>query len=290
LLEIETISGGLPMTHRTAHVNTADAAPRPRVRSIGVGDMTAALRQGYADFLAKPSHLIFVGVFYPLFGIVLGLSVFSDGGAALVFPLVSGFALVGPVAAVPLYEVSRRREAGLDASWRHALGALTRPGVWSIVLVAILLCAVFAAWIASAQAIYAAIYGPIQEPSQPMSFWAFLGDVVTTARGWTLILVGHAVGFVFAAVAFTLGVVSLPLLVDRDVGAGVAVRTSIEAVRRNPRPMAAWAAIVAGLLVLGSAPLLVGLTVVMPILGHATWHVYRRVIDPQSVGGTPRRG
>lgn len=261
------------------------AVPRPRVRSIAVADVVSALRQGIADFLAKPSHLIFVGVFYPLFGIVLGLLVFSDGGAALVFPLVSGFALVGPVAAVPLYEVSRRREAGLETTWGEALGALGRPGVWSIVLVAIVLCAIFAAWVASAQAIYAAIYGA----AAPTGPWAFLGDVLTTGRGWTLILVGHAAGFLFAAAAFALGVVSLPLLVDRDVGAGVAMSTSIEAVRANPRPMAAWAAIVAGLLMLGSAPLLVGLTVVMPILGHATWHVYRCVVDPASVDGTPRR-
>ena len=275
------------MQSRAAHPTAV--VPRPRVRTITVEDVVTALRRGYADFVAKPSHLIFVCVFYPLFGIVLGLAVFSDAGAALVFPLVSGFALVGPVAAVPLYELSRRREAGLETTWRLALGALTRPGVWSIVLVSVLLFTVFAAWIASAQAIYAAIYGPIQAPSPAMGVWAFLGDVLTTTRGWTLILVGHAVGFVFAAIAFAIGVVSLPLLVERDVGAGVALRTSIEAVRANPRPMAAWAAIVAGLLILGSAPLLVGLTVVMPILGHATWHVYRCVIDPASVDGTPRR-
>ncbi len=114
--------------------------------------------------------------------------------------------------------------------------------------------------------------------------------MLSTSRGWTLIVVGHALGFVFAAAAFALGVVSLPMLVDRDVGAGVAVRASIDAVRTSPRPMAAWAAIIGGILMLGSIPLLVGLTVAMPILGHATWHLYRRVIDRSSVEATPPRG
>lgn len=273
------------MPDRALPFATATAAPRPVVNRIAPADVRAALRAGYRDFLAMPSHLAFVGLFYPLFGLVLGLAVFADLGYALVFPLVSGFALVGPVAAAPLYEASRRREAGLEAEWRAALSALTGPGLMSIVIVGLLLGAVFAAWILGARLIYTAFYGE----QAPEGAFAFLADVLTTARGWGLIVVGHAVGFVFAAIAFTLGVVSLPLLVDRDVGAGVALRTSVEAVRRNPRPMALWAAIVAGILIVASAPLLVGLTVAMPILGHATWHLYRRVVDPGSVQGTPRR-
>lgn len=272
------------MTQHAASLARASAAPRPAIRRIVTEDVVAALREGYRDFLAMPSHLVFVGLFYPLFGLVLGLAVFSDLGFALVFPLVSGFALVGPAAAAPLYEASRRREAGLEPSWPAALGALTRAGL-SLGIVALLLLAIFAAWMLSARAIYGAFYGA----QAPAGLLPFLGDVLTTARGWGLIVVGHAVGFVFAALAFTLGVVSLPLLVDRDVGAGVALRTSIEAVRRNPRAMALWGAIVAAILVVASAPLLVGLTVAMPILGHATWHLYRRLVDRGSVEATPRR-
>lgn len=273
------------MQNRTAYTAAVPRDPEPLVNEVGPADAEAALRAGWSDFLAMPSHLGFVAIFYPLFGIVLGTFVFSEYGYALVFPLVAGFALVGPVAAVPLLEVSRRREAGLDTSWGEALAALRRPALLSIAFVALLLLAVFAAWMSAAQAIFAQFYAT-DIPPGPI---AFLGDVLTTARGWGLIVVGHAVGFVFAAIAFTLGVVSLPLLVERDVGVVVALRTSIAAVRRNPRTMAIWGALVAAILMVASLPLLVGLVVAMPVLGHATWHLYRRVIDPASVQKTPAR-
>lgn len=276
------------MQNRTA--NAANAAipadPRPVVREITPDAIRAALRAGWSDFLAMPSHLGFVAIFYPLFGVVMGTFVLSEYGYALVFPLVAGFALVGPVAAVPLLEVSRRREAGLETSWIEAISALKRPALLSIALVALLLLAVFAAWMSAAQAIFAHFYAT-DLPAGPLPY---LSDVLTTARGWGLIVVGHAVGFVFAAIALAIGVVSLPLLVERDVGAGVAVRTSIAAVRQNPRAMATWGAVVAGVLMVASLPLLVGLVVAMPVLGHATWHLYRRTIDRASVERTPVRG
>ncbi|MGJ3264162.1 MAG: DUF2189 domain-containing protein [Salinarimonas sp.] len=271
---------------RAAAATAVHAPPRPQIRDLSTGEVIAALREGYADFLAKPSHLFFLALFYPLFGLVLGLAVFSDAGLSLVFPLVAGFALVGPVAAIPLYEASRRREMGDDCTWIACLDALRRPGVTSIVLIAVMLAALFALWIGAAQTIWAATWGG-PAPAGPL---VFLGEALTTPNGWALILVGHAVGFVFAALAFAIGVVSLPMLVDRDVGAGVALAASFAAVRRNPKAMALWAAIVAGLLVLGSIPLLVGLVVVMPILGHATWRIYRKTIDAQSVARTPARG
>ncbi|GGK49467.1 DUF2189 domain-containing protein [Salinarimonas ramus] len=265
---------------------TVASPPRPTIREIAPGDVTAALREGWRDFLAKPSHLFFLALFYPLFGIVLGLAVFSDSGLWLVFPLVAGFAIVGPLAAIPLYEASRRRETGDECTWISCLDALRRPGVTSILIIGLMLAALFVAWIASAQAIFAATWGatPIAGP------FAFLGEVLTTPSGWALVIVGHAVGAAFAALAFCIGVVSLPMLVDRDVGAGIALAASFAAVRENKRAMTLWAAIVAALLILGSAPLLVGLTVAMPVLGHATWRLYRRVVDENSVAKTPTRG
>ncbi|WP_372426690.1 DUF2189 domain-containing protein [Salinarimonas chemoclinalis] len=278
-------------THTTAiHSAPVSAGihtpPRPVIDDVAPREVIAALKEGFADFQAKPSHLFFLALFYPLFGIVLGLAVFSDTGLSLVFPLVAGFALVGPVAAIPLYEASRRREMGDDCTWIACLDALRRPGVTSIVLIAILLSVLFVLWLAAAQAIWAATWGG----PAPIAPLAFLGEALTTPRGWALILVGHAVGFVFAVLAFAIGVVSLPMLVDRDVGAGVALATSVAAVRRNPKAMALWAAIVAALLALGSIPLLVGLVVVMPVLGHATWRIYRRAVDRESVARTPTRG
>jgi uncharacterized membrane protein len=247
----------------------------PSIRRIGVEDLGIALKKGLDDFLAMPTHLIFIGVFYPLFGIVLGALTFSANALPLLFPLVSGFALVGPFAAIGLYELSRRRELGLRTSYRHVFDVLQSPSLPAILALGLVLMGIFVAWLLTAQALYVWLYGAFA----PESYTRFLGEVLTTQRGWTLILVGHAVGFVFAAVVFAISVISFPLLLDRDVGVVCAVETSVRAVLANPGPMALWAAIIAALLMIGSAPLLVGLIVVVPVLGHATWHLYRRTVD-----------
>jgi uncharacterized membrane protein len=273
------------MPYRSASTHSSLGLARPAVREIGIVDLKEALRNGIDDFMAMPSHLVFLGFFYPLFGLVLGALMFTDGGIALLFPLVAGFALVGPVFATPFYEASRRRELGHEPSWREVLEVFSSSAIWSLAVLGILSMVIFMAWMAAAQAIYTGIYGT----RTPDGLWVFLTDVVTTYRGWSLILFGHAVGFIFAAIALTISVVSFPLLVDRDVGAGVALRTSVDAVLANPGTMALWGLIVAVLLALGSLPLLVGLTVVMPILGHSTWHLYRRTVDRASVERTPRR-
>src|SRR5262249_37451426 len=114
----------------------------------------------------------------------------------------------------------------------------------------------------------------------PASISQFINDVLTTPAGWNLIIVGNVVGFLFAVLVLMISVVSFPLLLDRDVGAAVAMVTSVRAVLTNPVTMAVWGLIVAALLLLGSLPFFLGLTVVLPVLGHATWHLYRRVVDP----------
>jgi len=273
------------MTHQSLSGRTHMDVPRPAVREIGTMDLKAALRMGFDDFLAMPSHLLFLGLFYPVFGVVLGALTFTENGIALLFPLVAGFALVGPVLATPFYEASRRRELGSEPSWREVIEIFSSSAIWSLAVLGGLLMIIFIAWMATAQAIYTWIYGK----RAPDEVLAFLTDVFTSYRGWSLILIGHAVGFIFAVIALTISVVSFPLLVDRDVGAGVALRASVDAVLANPGTMALWGLIVAILLALGSLPLLVGLTVVMPILGHSTWHLYRRTVDPASVEHTARR-
>ncbi len=258
---------------------------RPVIRTIAVQDLKTALRKGFDDFMTKPSHLLFLGLFYPLFGLFLGAFLFSGNAAQLLYPAVLGVALFGPLLATPLYEVSRRRELGHESSWLDVLEVFSSPSIWSITILGTLLMIIFIAWIASAQVIFAQIYGGYEITG----IRAFLHDVLTTSRGWTLIVAGHVVGLLFALLAFAVSVVSFPLLVDRDVGAGVALQTSVQAVTVNPGTMAVWALIVAALLVIGSLPLFVGLTVIMPILGHATWHLYRRTVDPESVLASPRR-
>ncbi len=244
------------------------------VRRIGLGDLRHALTNGVADFAANRTDVIFLCVIYPLVGLVLARLASGYGVVPLLFPLASGFALVGPLAAVGLNEMSRRREAGAEVGWVDAFGVLRSPSIGAIIGLGLLLIAIFLLWLATAEAIYVVTLGP----KAPVSIAAFAHDVFATAAGWTMIVLGVGVGFLFAAVTLAISVVSFPLLLDRDVKMETAVWTSVQAVVANPVPMAAWGLVVAAALVVGSVPCLLGLVIVMPVLGHATWHLYRRVI------------
>ncbi len=254
----------------------ADTAAQPVVRTIGPADLRDALAKGFADFSAMPSHAIFLCVIYPLGGLVLARLAFGYDVLPMLFPLIAGFALIGPFAALGLYELSRRREQGLDVSWQRAVEVYRSPSFPAILVLGVLLMAIFLIWLAVAQAIYVMNFGYAPAASIP----DFVTRVFTTPAGWALIVVGNGIGFLFAVVVLTISVVSFPLLLDRDVGVAPAVLTSIEAVRRNPGTMALWGLIVAALLALGSLPFFFGLTVVLPVLGHATWHLYRKVVEP----------
>jgi uncharacterized membrane protein len=249
-------------------------APLPAVRRIELADLGDALARGLSDLGAYRADVVFLCIVYPVAGLVLAWLAFGYDMLPLVFPLASGFALIGPVAAVGLYEISRRREQGDDITWADAFGVIRAPAFGAIMVLGLVLLAVFLLWLAAAQAIYLVTLGP--EP--PASIGAFVRDVFTTRAGWALIIVGVGVGFLFAVLVLTISVVSFPLLLDRDVGLYTAVATSVRAVVTNPGPMAVWGLIVAGGLVIGSIPLLLGLIIVMPMLGHATWHLYRKVV------------
>src|SRR5215471_1989558 len=218
----------------------------PAVRTITLADLRDALTKGLDDFWAMPTHVIFLSLIYPIVGIALAGATFDYDVLPLLFPLAAGFALIGPFAAIGLYELSRRRELGLDTSWRHAFDV--------------------------------ANFGS-DAPTTPATF---ARNVLTTPAGQRLIIIGNAVGFLFAVVAFVLSVVSFPLLLDRHTGVAVAIITSIRAVLANPLPMAAWALFVTGALVIGSLPFLIGLALVMAVLGHSTWHLYRKVVEPDT--------
>jgi uncharacterized membrane protein len=248
----------------------------PVVRSIGLADLRAALANGLEDFRAMPTHVVFLSLIYPIVGLALAGATFGYDVVPLLYPLAAGFALIGPFAAIGLYELSRRRELGLDTSWKHAFDVIHSPSLPAIVALGVLLLVIFAIWLAVAQALYVASFGQ----DEPTTLIAFARNVLTTQEGYNLIIVGNAVGFLFAVLAFSLSVVSFPLLLDRHVGAAVAIITSVKAILRNPLTMAIWGLFVAGALAIGSLPFFIGLAVVMPVLGHSTWHLYRRVVEP----------
>ena len=259
----------------------AQVRTEPVIRKIRVSDLKGALARGLADFSEMPSHAVFLCLIYPVIGLVLARAILGYDILPLLFPLAAGFALVGPFAALGFYELSRRREQGLACSWENAFDVLHSPSRGAIAALALLLLIIFCLWIAVAQSIYIATFG--YEPAA--SIPDFLRQVFTTPAGWTLIIVGNGVGFLFALLVLCISVVSFPLLLDRDVGAVDAVLTSMRAVAANPVPMAMWGLIVAALLLLGSLPFFFGLAVVVPVLGHATWHLYRKVVEPDL---TPR--
>jgi uncharacterized membrane protein len=257
-------------------VGASTGPQRLVIRRITPSDLSHALARGFDDFAAMPSHAVFLCVIYPLLGILLIAMTLGNSMLPLAFPIAAGFALVGPLAAIGLYELSRRREAGLDSSSRHAFDVLHSPSLGAIVALGLLLMAIFLIWLAVAEAIYIANFGY----HAPASIGQFITDVFDTRAGWMLIVVGTGTGFLFAVLVLTISAISFPLLLDRDVGAAVALLTSIRVVAANPLTMALWGFIVAALLLLGSIPFFLGLTVVMPVLGHATWHLYRRAVEP----------
>ncbi len=261
-------------TQRTA-VFTGTDTVRPEIRNIDRHDLIDALRKGRDDFLAYPSHLVLLAVIYPIVGVFLARLAFGYDILPLLFPMISGFALIGPLAAVGLYEMSRQREKGNKVTWKAAFDPFKSASIVSIFALAILQLVIYLTWLATALFIYDVTFGEVLYESIP----EFFDLILSTNGGWALIIIGCSVGFLFAAAVLTVSAVSFPMLVDRDVGALEAVRTSVRAIMANPMTMTAWGFIVAVLLAAGTLPIFVGLAVIMPILGHATWHLYRKVVE-----------
>jgi len=246
----------------------------PQLQTIGPGDLRDALAKGIADFNAKPTHLLFLGIIYPILMVLFARTYAGNDFLPLVFPIIAGSTLLGPLAACGMYELSRRREQGLDVSWMHCFDVLRSPSIMAIAIIGVMLGAIFIVWMVAAQAIFWHYFGD----AVPDSITTFAEQIFTTSAGWSLIVVGCGVGFLFSTVVLTISVISIPMLLDRHVDVMTAILASIRAVLANPKTMAIWGLIVVGSLVIGALPLFVGLAVVMPILGHTTWHLYRKIV------------
>lgn len=264
------------MSSIASELGQPDVEPVRRIalHRITIADLRAALAAGWDDFMAIPTQLIFLCLLYPVVGLLAGRAAFDDSLMPLVWPMVAGLSLMGPICAVGLYEISRRREAGLPVSARNAFDVLKSPALPQIAAMGGLLLALFLAWVFVAHRIWRITLGPMA-----ISGWqAFMDALFQTHAGTILLVWGNLAGFGFALVVLGISAVSIPLMLDRHVSLAQAIQVSLRVVRDNPVVMAVWGLIVAALLALGSLPLFIGLAVVIPVLGHATWHLYRRIV------------
>jgi uncharacterized membrane protein len=255
------------------------------VRKISDEDLSLSLKQGLEDFQTFRGDIILAGLIYTFIGLGAVVMTTSRPLMPFFFPVVAGVGLLGPIAAVGFYELADRREEGeTNLHWFNFLDVRKRRTVDEMGIVAALLLMIFFLWLIAAGALYGLIFGW----ATPDSVGDFIRMVVTTPRGWALIVAGGAIGAAFGWVVLALSVVSLPMLVDRDVTAAEAVSASWRAAHANKSEMIRWGATVVALLVLGSIPFFVGLAFVLPWLGYSTWHLYTRLVDRSAIkAGVP---
>jgi len=246
-------------------------APYSVTDSLSFADLKMALAAGWADFCANPTYGLFFAAIYVAGGILIALALVQWGDASWLIPAAAGFPLLAPFTAVGLYEVSRRREANEPVSWKPVLGALRGHGDEQIVSMGVIVFVAFAFWLMLAHGVFAVFAA---ESTTNAESWAFL----LTPTGLTMLVVGSAIGGIMALAFYSVTVISLPLLVDHEVDFITAIIVSLAAIRSNKPVLLAWAVLVAAILFVALLPLFLGLFVALPVLGHATWHLYRRTV------------
>jgi uncharacterized membrane protein len=259
------------------HAASAAALPAedlPEIRTIHTADLRWALAQGWRDLTRKRSDLILAGLFYPLICAIAVYAALNQPLLPLLFPLVAGLSIAGPAVASGFYEIARREEEGLDAGWTHFFDPMRGRAREPLIALAFGLGLLWLAWLAVAWV----IYGATMSYATPASMGELLARIFTTPEGWALIVLGNLAGFLFALATLATSVVAFPMAVDRPVEAGIAIRTSLAVFRRNPGVMLGWGLRVALLLAAGTILFAIGLAVVLPWLGYATWHLYTRAV------------
>jgi len=257
-------------------IEQAQISPVTVARDLNMRDLCAALAAGWGDFRAHPVFGLFFGAIYVVAGIFLYFALSTRGEVAWLVPAAAGFPLLAPFTAVGLYEVSRRREADLSMSWRSIIGALRGHGDEQILSMGVIVFVAFGFWIMLAHGIFAIFHAESGPGSESL-------DLFRTGAGIMMLMVGSIVGALMALAFYSITVVSLPMLVDREVDFITAIIASLATVRSNTFVLLAWAVFIAVSLFAAMLPFFLGLLVVLPVLGHATWHLYRRSV------GTPGR-
>ncbi|MEQ9693984.1 DUF2189 domain-containing protein [Shimia sp. SDUM112013] len=252
------------------------APPVPVVNKVTSEDISDSLKAGFADFLARPVMSGFFGLFYALFGILFVWSLVSLGKIWMVIPAVVGFPLVAPFAAAGLYEMSRRLEKGESFGWSEILTVMANQRKREMGWMAFVTLFIFWVWVYQVR-LWLAI---ILQDASFSDFDGFMQIVFSTPEGWTFLAIGTLAGAVLSAVLFSVTVVAMPILLDREIDFVTAMLTSVRVVTENPVVMLGWAAIISVTMLLSMVPAFLGLIFTLPILGHTTWHLYQRAVAP----------
>jgi uncharacterized membrane protein len=259
--------------------DSAAESPRPppvRINSIGFSDVTAALGAGWRDFLRAPLIGLFFGGIYTAGGLAILLFLVVYHEPWWIIPIAVGFPLIGPFVAVGLYETSRRLEAGEPLDWRQILMVILAQRKRQVAWMAFVVLFIFWMWLYEVRMLLAIFLGF----KSFSSIDAFITVVTTSSEGILFLLVGTAVGAAISFILFCTTVVAIPLLLDRDLDLITAIICSFKSVLDNLAPMIGWGIAIVALTFAALLPAFFGLLIVLPVLGHATWHLYKRVVTP----------
>lgn len=254
-------------------IDAGQPSPLPEIQSVSGADIAPVLRAGLRDFLRAPAFGIFFSAFYVLGGVIFWQVFLAAGQEWWLIPVILGFPLLAPFAAIGLYEVSRRIEAGEPLMWREVLGVVFAQKDRQLPSMAMVILLMFMFWVFVAHTIFALFMGLSALTNITTS-----PGVLFEGNGPWMLLVGTVIGGGFAVALFSFTVAGLPLLLEKEVDFISAIILSVQVVLANPVAMLAWGLAIAACLFAGMVPMFLGLFVVLPVLGHASWHMYRRVL------------
>lgn len=269
------------MTSRTTGSSTPDnltpqQSAMPEINKVTVDDIKASLKSGFSDFLARPVMSGFFGLFYAVVGILVVWCLVWLGKTWMIIPISVGFPLIAPFAASGLYEMSRRLQNDERFGWSEILTVMANQRKREMGWMAFVTLFIFWVWFYQFRTVLVIVL----QDSSFSDLDGFLNTVLFTPKGWTFLVIGTCVGAFLSAVLFSVTVVAMPMLLDREMDFITAMLTSIRVVRENPIVMLAWAAIISVTMLLSLVPVFLGLIVTLPILGHSTWHLYQRAVQP----------